>query len=187
MKVLLIAILLIIGFNCKSWSQDLFWIYPIDISKAYMNDGLYFPDHDIKIKEGQHIYLNKRLIFSAPLPKVYSYYYEIFEDNTKEQYLIVTPVFKTDDNYSAPEIIPRRLLYIIELKGDFNAFYTKLNGFTRGNLKGLTLNSQRDYNYYKNGNLIKLIDSKRRRMKIMRHDNGDDPFYEEYSLYKLEL
>ena len=177
-----IYIFIIIGFLSISINaQELYYFHPIDSYPEFKDEGLYFPEHNLEVKNGVDLYDSNKLIFCFPLAEIYRYHFELFVDNLQKSYVIVTPILKRNDDYSGVSSIPRDFIYIIPLNDNKNkVFYS--------DILGKRIISNMEYSYEedlgsRSGNLIKSIDLKNQKIKLLKHDFGSKPLVNEINIH----
>ncbi|WP_461304361.1 hypothetical protein [Aureisphaera sp.] len=150
--VVLIGIISLITISDIT-SQELYSIFPINGERYNKKNGIYFPEHNVKIKEGSKVYNNDKLLFDLKLNGYFQYIYEIFEDSKKEKFLIISAVSQREDigGYANFSEVKRGLVYVIPIS--INSSIPILYG----DLENLTLNTKSETEYYSFGNYIESI------------------------------
>ena len=179
----LVLIIIIMGVSDFIFAQEIYYISPIDARSSFEGDGFYFPNHDIKIENGICIYNKAKFLFKIPFGKIYRNHYEIFEDISKHQFIIVTTILKEKDDYPGVNSIPREHIYIISLDQPNKVYYTNLKGIRIVTRMGYNLNEE---SKERSGNLIEAINIDNNKIIIMRHEYRKKAYFEEFNIYELE-
>ena len=182
MKRAILLIVFTFGISEYIYSQELYSISP-NTEKAYKKEKLYFPKHKVKIKNYNDVYYKNKLIFKCPFEKIYHHRFELFEDETGNQFVIITPVLNEENDYSSVNSVLRELIYIIPLSNASQILYSNLERSRIGTKRGYNTRHDWDDNY---GTLMDSIDLTKMKIKIMIDNTGEEPYFKEFDIHELE-
>ena len=178
---LLLAFLLTISGQLLT-GQNLYYIHE-SVEQNYKKEGRYYPDHPVQIKDG-NVYADTELIFEPPLKHIYDHFFEIFEDEEGNQFVVVTQVFKDQNDFASVYTVIRELLYLVDLNGDNRVFVTKMHNGIWSYSKGLMLSTQESFDFYGGGNRIKKIDTEQNKIFILRLNEDGEVYEQAFDIYR---
>ena len=177
----LFALLLTISGQLLT-GQNLYYIHD-NVEERYKTEGRYYPDHPVNIKDGD-VYADGKLIFEPPLKQIHDHFFEIFEDEDKKQFVVVTQVFKDQNDFASVYTVIRELLYLVDLNGDNRVFVTKMHNGIWSYSNGLMLSTQESFDFYGGGNRIKKIDTEQNKIFILRLNEDGEVYEQAFDIYR---
>ncbi|WP_146090617.1 hypothetical protein [Aureitalea marina] len=177
-----LLVFLITIFGQHLTGQNLYYIHE-NVEKSYKKEGRYYPDHTVKIKDGD-VYSSGKLMFQPPLKQIYDHFFEIFEDEDEKQFVVVTQVFKDQNDFASVYTVIRELLYLVDLSEEGQVFVTKMHNGIWSYNNGLMLSTQESFDFYAGGNRIKKIDTEQKKIVILRQHEDGEVYEQAFDIYK---